>query len=63
MRIDPLPKLTPAIVTQQPDGYAVTLANVTLDDGSKPKTPVYPTITDALTAAVELAKQHNYHLI
>lgn len=62
MRIDPLPKTTPAFITQQPDGYAATLVNVTLDDGSKPQTTVYPTITEALDAAMKLAQQYNYYL-
>jgi len=63
MRVDPLPRITPINITQQPNGYAASLVNVRRDDGSQPTTPVYPTIREAIDAAIELAKEYGYYAV
>jgi hypothetical protein len=63
MRVDPLPKQTPVTITAQANGYAATLTNITLNDGSKPRTIVHPTIAEAIAAARELAADYQYTVI
>lgn len=63
MRIDPLPRITPIHITQQPDGYAATLVNVRLDDGTKPTTTVYATIREAIESATKLAQEYGYYAV